>query len=194
MNPPFDAAAKAHAKRIAAQAGKPGTQNAGLLAIHAVLHRKRHLRDEDAWSHFGAKRPRFYEWKSLITADAITPHFSLPAPPGDGGEPQILQPPSHANNGVEQQSLSRDDLQRELKQLDQRWEEVQGHLRELDSERLDDLAVHYWLERVVDQVDTLAGKDSQDFQDYQCTCAVSPPLPPPPSQPPSQTRVIFSAH
>jgi hypothetical protein len=68
-HPPFDDAAKARAKQLAAAVGKPGTKEPGLLAIHAVLHRKRFRFDEQAYSFYGAKKPRFYEWKPLISCD-----------------------------------------------------------------------------------------------------------------------------
>ena len=66
QHPPFDDAARAAAKKIAAGAGKPRTQEAGLLAIHAALHRKRFQRDEEAYTFFGAKKQRFYEWKPVV--------------------------------------------------------------------------------------------------------------------------------
>ena len=66
QHPPFDDAARAAAKKVAAGAGKPRTQEAGLLAIHAALHRKRFQRDEEAYTFFGAKRQRFYEWKPVV--------------------------------------------------------------------------------------------------------------------------------
>lgn len=63
---PFDDAAQQHAATIAASAGKPGTRQQGLVAIHAVLNRKSFARDADAWSHYGSTRQRFYEWKALL--------------------------------------------------------------------------------------------------------------------------------
>jgi hypothetical protein len=66
QHPPFDDAARAAAKKVAAGAGKPRTQEAGLLAIHAALHRKRFQRDEEAYTFFGAKKQRFYEWKPVV--------------------------------------------------------------------------------------------------------------------------------
>ena len=63
---PFDDAAQQHAATIAASAGKPGTRQQGLVAIHAVLNRKSFARDEDAWLHYKTTRQRFYEWKALL--------------------------------------------------------------------------------------------------------------------------------
>ena len=59
-------AARRAAKELAAAAGKGQTQKAGLLAIHAALHRKRFRVDEDAYKFYGAKKQRFYEWKPFV--------------------------------------------------------------------------------------------------------------------------------
>ena len=63
---PFDDAAQQQAKTRAKVAGKPKTQLQGLLAIHAVLNRASFARDEDAWSHYGTSRQRYYEWKAQL--------------------------------------------------------------------------------------------------------------------------------
>jgi hypothetical protein len=65
---PFDATAKARAKALAAAVGKPGTREAGLLAIHAVLQKKRFRVEEDAYLFYSVKRRTFYEWKPLVEA------------------------------------------------------------------------------------------------------------------------------
>ena len=63
--PPYDTAAQARAKRIAAAAGKPRTQDKGLRAIHAVLH-KAHFKTEcRAWETYGASMQRFHEWQKV---------------------------------------------------------------------------------------------------------------------------------
>ena len=67
MSPPvFDAAAKARAKAIAAAFGRPKARDAGLLALHAVVHAKT---ADAALQHFGVCRQRFSEWKQLILCD-----------------------------------------------------------------------------------------------------------------------------
>ena len=66
--PPFDAAAQARAKRIAAAAGKPRTQDAGLRAIHAVLHKDHFKTERRAWETYGTSMQRLHEWKKLDVA------------------------------------------------------------------------------------------------------------------------------
>lgn len=44
---------------------------AGLRALFAVLHRRRFPRHEDAWTHYGSSRQRYYEWKPTIEAAEI---------------------------------------------------------------------------------------------------------------------------
>ena len=82
--PPFDAAAKAYACRIAAAAGKPKTRDEGLKAIHAALHRTCFSCESDAWKHFGVSRQRFSEWKQA----AVDPpaHVTAPTPPSIDSE------------------------------------------------------------------------------------------------------------
>ena len=65
--PPFDAAAKEIARRVAVAAGKPKTTEVGLKAIHAALHRACFSSERLAWEHFGVSRQRFYEWKPKAT-------------------------------------------------------------------------------------------------------------------------------
>ena len=75
----FDDEAKLRAKTCAAKSGKPKTQLQGLLAIHAVLCRASFARDQDAWTHYGTSRQRYYEWKALLNGgqpllrDALCP-------------------------------------------------------------------------------------------------------------------------
>ena len=79
-HPVFDASARATAQVLAATAGKPGTREPGLLAIHAALHRKRFQLDEDAVAFYQVKRGRYYEWKPVI--EPLEAHASpLPLPP-----------------------------------------------------------------------------------------------------------------
>ena len=66
-SPPFDAAAKEIARRVAVAAGKPKTTEVGLKAIHAALHRACFSSERLAWEHFGVSRQRFYEWKPKAT-------------------------------------------------------------------------------------------------------------------------------
>ena len=85
--PPFDAAAKERAKRVAAAAGKPKTRDEGLKAIHAALHRQHFREERAAWEAYGSTRQRFYEWKphcQLTTIDAML----QPAPASAATAPQ----------------------------------------------------------------------------------------------------------
>ena len=87
VHPVFDAAAKMRAQQLASAAGKASTRAPGLLAIHAVLHRKRFRVDEDAYSFYGVKKQRFYEWKPLITPVESGPGSAATAPT----EPSVLE-------------------------------------------------------------------------------------------------------
>lgn len=83
--PPFDAAAKERAKRVAVSAGKPKTRDEGLLAIHALLNRAQFSSERAAWEAFGVSRQRFYEWRpicnGMMDAYLTTPPAAPPPPP-----------------------------------------------------------------------------------------------------------------
>ena len=55
----FDDGARAAAVSVAAAAGKLGTRDAALLAIHAVLHRNRFSSDEAAYTFYKVSKQRF---------------------------------------------------------------------------------------------------------------------------------------
>ena len=91
--PPFNAAAQAHAKSIAAAAGKPKTRCEGLAAIHAVLHCGSFGTERAAWEAYGASKQRFYEWKKLLAAHlnrskATPATATIPALPVLGAAPR----------------------------------------------------------------------------------------------------------
>ena len=95
--PPFDEAARNAAKQLAAAAGKPQTQKAGLLAIHAALHRKRFRVDEAAYNFYGAKKQRFYEWKPRVEqlsghASTLSHHFKQQPRVDETQPPPVMQP------------------------------------------------------------------------------------------------------
>ena len=91
--PPFDEAAKQHARRIAAAAGKPKTGEVGLKAIHAALNLECFSKEQLAWEHFGISKQRFYEWKPLVSATLVE---APPPPPPPSLPPLPLLPPSSA--------------------------------------------------------------------------------------------------
>jgi hypothetical protein len=132
--PIFDDAAKERAKKLAVDAGKPGTQKPGLVAIHAVLNRKHFRVDEEAYLHYGAKKQRYYEWKPLVEAASSK---SVP--------PILLQ----TTLQLAQQPGQQAELRQQLAHLEQRVKEVKGQLRQLDDESIARITISQTLYNLV---------------------------------------------
>jgi hypothetical protein len=68
---------------LAVAAGKPRTGEAGLKAIHAVLHRSCFSKESLAWEFYGTSRQRFYEWKPKVGQHRGLESAAQAPPPDD---------------------------------------------------------------------------------------------------------------